>query len=80
MLLARTKAEGLALLSQFFLTGTSACLLEFHGHADLLHISLPYSTFSQGGTSPITENTWPVLWGAFMSGPTSKAWGVGVRL
>ena len=38
MALAQTKAEGLALLSQFFLIEMSACLLEFHEHADLLHI------------------------------------------
>ena len=41
MYLARTKAKGLALLSQFFLTGMSTFQSTFHGHADLLHISLP---------------------------------------
>ena len=45
MALARTKAEGLALLFQFFLTGMSACQSIFHGHADLLHISLRLFNF-----------------------------------
>ena len=41
MLLARTESEGLALMSQLFLTEMSACLSKFHDHADLLHVSLP---------------------------------------
>ena len=45
MTLARTKAEGLALLSQLFLKGISACQLEFHGHTDLIYISLPLFNF-----------------------------------
>ena len=45
MALSWTKAEGLALLYQFFLIGMSACLSEFHEHADLLHISLPLFNF-----------------------------------
>ena len=45
MKFARTKAEGLALLSQFFLTGMSAYQSTFHGHADLLHIFLPLFKF-----------------------------------
>ena len=49
MELARTKAEGLALLLQFFLTGMSACQSTFHGHADLLHISLPLFNFVARG-------------------------------
>ena len=54
----RTKAEGLALLSQFFLTGVSVCLPEFHGQADLLHISLhlfnfvPRGAFTNHGNHP----------------------------
>ena len=47
--LARTEAKGLALLSQFFLTGMSACQSTFHGHADLLHISLPLFKFVARG-------------------------------
>ena len=47
--LSRKKAEGLALLSQFFLTGMSACQSEFHVHADLLHISPPLFNFVTGG-------------------------------
>ena len=49
MELARTKAEGLALLFQFFLTGMSACQYNFHGHAELLHISLPLFNFFTRG-------------------------------
>ena len=45
MALARTKAEGLALLSQLFFTGMSACQSIFHGHADLLQISFPLFNF-----------------------------------
>ena len=45
MALARTKAKGLALISQFFLTGMSACQSTFHGHAELLHIYLPLFNF-----------------------------------
>ena len=51
MELARTKAKGLALLSQFFLTGMNACQSTSHGHAELLHIFLPLFKF--------------VAWGAF---------------
>ena len=47
--LARTKAEGLALLLQFFPTGMSACQSTFHGQADLLHISLPLFNFVARG-------------------------------
>ena len=50
MQLARTKAKGLALLSQVFLTGMSACQSTFHGHTDLLHISLPLFNFVARGT------------------------------
>ena len=46
MALACTKAEGLALLLQFFLTGMSACQSTFHGHADLLYFPPPSSTLS----------------------------------
>ena len=49
MALAQTKAEGLALLSQFFLTDMSACLSELHGHTDLLHISPPLFNFVTRG-------------------------------
>ena len=49
MTLACTKAEGLSLLSQLFLTGMSACQSTFHGHADLLHISLPLFNFVARG-------------------------------
>ena len=49
MTLAHTKAEGLALLSQFFLTGMSACQSIFHGHAEILHISLPLFNFVARG-------------------------------
>ena len=49
MRLAWTKAEVLALLSQLCFTGTSACLSEFHGHADLLKISFPLFNFVTGG-------------------------------
>ena len=49
MALARTKVEGLALLYQFFLTGMSACQSIFHGHSDLLHISLPIFNFVARG-------------------------------
>ena len=49
MALAWTKAEGLDLMSQFFLTGMSACKLEFHGNADLLHISLTLFNFVTKG-------------------------------
>ena len=45
MALERTKAEGLALLSQFLLTGMSAGQYIFHGHADFLHIYLPLFNF-----------------------------------
>ena len=45
MALACTKEEGLALLLQFFLTRMSACQSIFHGHADLIHISLPLFNF-----------------------------------
>ena len=45
MALAWTKAEGLELLYQLFLTGMSVCQLEFHVHADLLHISVPLFNF-----------------------------------
>ena len=45
MELVRTEAEGLALISQFFLTGMSACLSEFDRYADLLHISRPLFNF-----------------------------------
>ena len=49
MALARTKAEVLALLLQFFLTGMSACQSAFHGHTDLLHIFLPiFNIVSRG--------------------------------
>ena len=37
------------LLSQFFLTGMSTFQLEFHGNADLLHISLPLFNFVTRG-------------------------------
>ena len=47
--LARTNSKGLALLSQFFLTGMSAFLSEFHRHADLLNISLPLFNFFTRG-------------------------------
>ena len=49
MALARTKAESLELLLQFFLTGMSACQSIFHGHVDLLHISLPLFNFVARG-------------------------------
>ena len=49
MALARTKAEVLALLSQFFLTGMSASQSIFHGHADLLQIFLPLFNFVARG-------------------------------
>ena len=49
MALARTKAEGLALLSQLFLTGMSTCQSIFHDHADLLQISLPLINFVSRG-------------------------------
>ena len=49
MALARTKAEGMALLSQFFCTGMSTCQSTFHGHADLLHISPPLLNFVARG-------------------------------
>ena len=49
MTLRLTKVEGLALLSEFFLTGMSACQSKFHGHADLLHISLPLFNFVTRG-------------------------------
>ena len=49
MALSRTKAEGLGLLSQFFLTGMSACQSILHGHADLLHISLPLFNYVARG-------------------------------
>ena len=49
MALSWRKAEGLVLLSQFFLTGMIACLSEFHGHADLLHISFPLFNFFTRG-------------------------------
>ena len=70
MALARTKFEGLALLLKFFLTGMSVCQSIFHGHADLLHISLPLFNFvtrgvftnhcnhlacPSGGISPLTS-------------------------
>ena len=45
MALARTKAKGEVLLSQFFLTKIKACQSIFHGHGDLLHISLPIFNF-----------------------------------
>ena len=45
MALARTKAKGLALLSQFFLTGMSACQSTFNGNADLLHPPPPLFNF-----------------------------------
>ena len=45
MELARTKVEGQVLLSQFFLTGVSACQSDFHRHSDLLHIFLPLFNF-----------------------------------
>ena len=49
MALACTKAKGTALLSQFFLTGMSACQSIFHGHSDLLHISLLLFNFFARG-------------------------------
>ena len=49
MTLTQTKADVLAQISQFFLTGMSTYLLEFHGHADLLHISLPLFNFFTRG-------------------------------
>ena len=49
MALSQTKEEGLALLSQLFLTGISMCLSEFHGHSELLHISVPLFNFVMRG-------------------------------
>ena len=49
MSLTWTKAEGLVLLLQFFLTGMSACRSEFHGHAENFHISLPLFNFVTRG-------------------------------
>ena len=50
MALAHTKAEGLALLLQFFLIGMSACQSKFCGHADLLNIYLPlFNSVTRGG-------------------------------
>ena len=49
MALSWTKAEGLALLSQFFMTGMIVCMLEFIRQADLLHIYLPLFNFVTRG-------------------------------
>ena len=38
---ASTRQEGLALLVQYLLSGMATCRWEFHGHADLLHVSIP---------------------------------------
>ena len=48
-LVTNLKVEGLSLLSQFFLTGMSACLSKFYGHEDLLNISLPIFKFVTRG-------------------------------
>ena len=68
------------LLSQLFLTGMSTFQLEFHGHADLLHISLPLFNFVTRGAFTNHGDHPAVRRGEFMAGPPSKAWGIGVRL
>ena len=70
MSIARMKAEVLALISQLFLTGMSACQSKSHGPADPLHISLflfkfvawsaftnhgNHLAFPSGGISPQTS-------------------------
>ena len=79
MELSQTKAEGLALLSQFFLTGMSACRSEFHSHADFIHPSPPSLTLSQGGPLLIMLITRPVRWEASMHVTLFKAWEIGVQ-
>ena len=56
MTLAHTKAEGLALLSQFFLTGMIVCQSIFHGHTDPLNISLPLFNFVARGAFTNHDN------------------------
>ena len=63
MLLARTESEGLALMSQLFLTEMSACLSKFHDHADLLHISLPLFILVMKGAFTNHNNHMPCLSG-----------------
>jgi hypothetical protein len=45
---ASTRQEGLALLVQYLLSGMATCRREFHGHADLLHVSIPLYNFVAG--------------------------------
>ena len=80
MALARTKAEGLDLLSQFFLTGMSACLLEFHGHADLLNISFPLFNFVTRGYFTNHGNHPACPPGGISVWTPYQAWGVGLRM
>ena len=45
---ASTRQEGLALLVQYLLSGMNVCRRDFHGHADLLHVSVPLYNFVAG--------------------------------